>query len=165
MIRLRPLLLLFAAALVAPATLPAQQASARQAITIRSEKPPRGWIGVSWRLDPNYILRAGEARTRAAGFPTVSRVEEGSPAATAGLRVGDAIVSLNGRDSRDGPLFTRIDPGTRYVIRIRRGDEEREVTLTVARPEDMPAAQRAQPSESGTRATAAVGVRPRPSGH
>lgn len=157
---LRSLLLLIAA-LAAPTAL-----SAQQTISIRSDMPPRGWIGVSWRLDPNHIIRGGEPRARPAGFPTVSRVEQGSPAATAGLRVGDAIVSLNGRDSRDGPLFTRVDPGTRYVIRVRRGDEEREVTLTVARPEAMYAAQRAREEEGlGRSAAATLRVRPRATGH
>lgn len=126
--RLRTLLLL-AGALAAPSI-----ASAQQTITVAPTAPARGWIGLSWRLDPSFVIRAGQPRTRAAGFPTVSRVETGSPAAAAGLRVGDAILSLNGADSRDGPLFSRVEPGTRYVVRIRRGDEERELTLTVAPP-------------------------------
>jgi S1-C subfamily serine protease len=144
MIRIRTLLL--AAVLAAPSAL-----SAQERITIRSDAPPRGWIGVSWRLDPSYVIRSGQPRTRAAGFPTVSRLEPGSPAALAGLRVGDAIVSLNGVDSRDGPLFTRVDPGTRYLLRIRRGDEEREVTLVVARP----------PASLASRAAATMTARPK----
>jgi S1-C subfamily serine protease len=145
MIRIRTLLLA-AGVLAAPCV-----ASAQQVITVEPAEPPRGWIGLSWRLDSNYVIRAGQPRTRAAGFPTVSRVEPGSPAATAGLRVGDAIVSLNGVDSRNGPLFTRIEPGVRYVVRVRRGDEERELALTVA----PPAAAVASASRAVARAAAA----------
>lgn len=128
MLRIRTLLLV-AGALAAPCA-----ASAQQTITVAPATPPRGWIGLGWRLDPNFVIRAGQPRTRAAAFPMVSRVDPGSPAATAGLRVGDAIVALNGVDSRNGPLFTRIEPGVRYVVRVRRGDEERELALTVAPP-------------------------------
>jgi len=139
-------LLLVVGALAAPCA-----ASAQQKITVEPSTPPRGWTGLGWRLDPNLVVRAGQPRARAAGFPTVSRVDAGSPAAAAGLRVGDAIVAVNDRDSREGPLFARIEPGVRYVMRVRRGGEERELALTVAPP----------PSPVAAAAAAHLTARPR----
>jgi S1-C subfamily serine protease len=126
------MLFLVAGGLMAPSAV-----SAQQTVTYVSDTPARGWIGIAWRLDPSHVVRVGAPRTRAAHHPTVSRIDPGSPGATAGLRVGDAILSLNGADSRDAPLFAIDVPGTRYVLRIRRGDEEREVTLVVAPPQKV----------------------------
>ncbi|MFL5384174.1 MAG: PDZ domain-containing protein [Longimicrobiaceae bacterium] len=144
-------LLLIAGALAAPCA-----ASAQQTITVAPSTPPRGWLGLGWRLDPNFVIRAGQPRARPAGFPTVSRVDPGSPAAAARLRVGDAIVAVNGVDSREGPLFPRIEAGVRYVLRIRRGDEERELALTVA----PPAASAAAAPGTGARAAAHLTATP-----
>jgi serine protease Do len=127
-------------------------ARAQQTITIVSETPARGWLGVRYRLDPDFVIRSGQPRGRASKPPTVSAVEPGSPAAQAGLRVGDAILELNGVDTRGTPLFAVQEPGTRYVLRIRRGDEEREVTLVVARP----------PASMASRAAARMTARPKP---
>lgn len=128
-IPLRTFALVAAALAAAPCA-----ASAQQVVTIESSAPARGWLGLRWRLDPNFVIRSGQPRGTAAKAPTVSLVEPGSPAALAGLRVGDSIVELNGVDTRGTPLFAVREPGTRYVLRIRRGDEEREVTLVVAPP-------------------------------
>jgi C-terminal processing protease CtpA/Prc len=135
---IRSLLLVTCAIAAAPCA-----AAAQQVITIQSDTPARGWLGLRWRLDPNFVIRSGQPRGTADNPPTVSLVEPGSPAALAGLRVGDAIVELNGVDTRGTPLFASREPGTRYLLRIRRGNEEREVALVVARNPEATAARTA----------------------
>ena len=66
--------------------------------------------------------------------PTIRSVTPSSPAALAGLAVGDTIVSVNGRDSRERPLFPDRRHGARYILRIRRADEEREVGFRLELP-------------------------------
>jgi len=79
---------------------------------------------------------------REEGRPIIAVVEEGSPAARAGLTVGDVLLSVNGRDTRErGPLFPEPAPGREYRLRVKRGAEERELTL-VAAPPRVPQANR-----------------------
>jgi S1-C subfamily serine protease len=60
--------------------------------------------------------------------PIISSVHPGTPAARAGLATGDVILDVNGVDSRrGGALFPIV--GTAYVVRVKRGDEEREFSL------------------------------------
>lgn len=67
-------------------------------------------------------------------YPTVDKVLPESPAARAGVHAGDLIIEVNGHDARvRGALFPV--EGIPYVMRVRRGDTEREIMLTpVAKP-------------------------------
>jgi S1-C subfamily serine protease len=64
------------------------------------------------------------------GYPYVTEIAAHSNAERAGLAVGDTIVAINGRDARQPPLFPVQEPGTRYVLRVRRGEEELELRYT-----------------------------------
>jgi C-terminal processing protease CtpA/Prc len=79
----------------------------------------------------NHVFASGLTRTQtgwqARDYPRVSSLTEGSAAAKAGLRTGDIIVSVNGRDAREPPLFSALRPGAGIVMRVRRGTEEREI--------------------------------------
>ena len=74
----------------------------------------RGRLGVSTRDDPRQIFNP----------PIIGRVEAGSPAARAGLRVGDLITRVNGVEVLSNQAaMTRIaalPPGTTVVIQVRR---------------------------------------------
>lgn len=101
------------------------------------ESSARGSLGLGWAYGNDYVIRQGESGTRPRQHPTVSRVSEGGAAERAGLRAGDVILTVNGVDSRQGPLFRDRTPGTRYTVRVRRGDQEREVVLVVAERRDQ----------------------------
>lgn len=63
------------------------------------------------------------------GYPAVDHMEAGSPAEKAGLSKGDLILEVNGTDSRKAGSLA-FAAGVKYVLRIRRGEEEREIVLT-----------------------------------
>jgi S1-C subfamily serine protease len=68
---------------------------------------------------------------RVVNFPVVIRVDSGSVAAQAGFHLGDVLLAVNGRDTREARPF-RLQPGeVRWVVRIRRGEEEKELVMEV----------------------------------
>ena len=85
-----------------------------------------------------------DGRPRLMDYPTVSRVDSGSVSAAAGLRVGDVLLSVNGKDGREAQLFRREHGETRWIIRVRRAGEEKELTMEV--PPAMLAASRSRPA-------------------
>jgi serine protease Do len=74
----------------------------------------------------------------------VSSVDEGSPAARAGLKAGDVIVKLNGTDVGDaadlGAAVARLEAGTPAGIRVQRDGRpvDLKVTIEGARPRRAP---------------------------
>ena len=73
--------------------------------------------------------------------PEIGSVIKGSPADSAGLKVGDVILEVNGEDPRNQRPIAITEPqlGETYVLRIRRGNSELEVLLVAApRPPDLP---------------------------
>jgi len=61
-------------------------------------------------------------------YPRIYEVRPESPAAKAGICVGDVVLAVNGKDAREsGSLFPIV--GEPYTARLRRGDAELEVTL------------------------------------
>ena len=78
---------------------------------------------------------------RAVGLPErvgllVRGVEDGRPAASAGIQEGDLVVEAAGRgvstadDLQD--VLAALDPGVSIELRLVRGAEERSVTVTPA---------------------------------
>lgn len=122
-----PLLTLLLACAAQPALAPAL--SAQQAVSAPASGKSIG---------PGFAHKweAGLVRTQAGwvgrDYPRVTSLVEGSTAARAGVRTGDVIVSVNGRDGRQSPLFRDLRPGSNIVMRVRRGDEEREIRFQVA---------------------------------
>jgi S1-C subfamily serine protease len=66
-------------------------------------------------------------------YPVILSVEQGSPAARAGLMAGDTVLSYNGKDVREPfALYDLLKPGTRINMRIRRAGRARTIPVTVA---------------------------------
>ena len=55
--------------------------------------------------------------------PFVAAVSPDSPAAAAGLMRDDVVLSIDGRDSLERPLFPGLAPGRAYTVRVKRGNE------------------------------------------
>jgi serine peptidase DegS len=85
----------------------------------------RGRLGVRTLGDPRRVLNP----------PVIGLIEEDSPAARAGLRVGDLITHLNGQPvTSDQEAMNRIaslTPGSVVKIRVRRQSQELELEATL----------------------------------
>ncbi|PNY82704.1 S1C family serine protease [Deinococcus koreensis] len=136
---------------------PAERAMKVAGLLAESGRVPRGYLGLS--TQPVHFPEAGKAETE----PTDSRearrggrgwgggwggrrggrgrlgltvvlVEEGSPAAQAGVRVGDVLLALDGDPMRHPrELLDRIRDraGEALTLRVLRGGEELDVPVTV----------------------------------
>jgi S1-C subfamily serine protease len=76
-------------------------------------------------------MSMGSVPRASSAYPVISAVLPGTPAHRAGLEAGDQILEIGGRDAREEGAL-RVQAGVRYTYRIRRGQEEREVTLVAA---------------------------------
>jgi serine protease Do len=96
---------------------------------------PKGWFGV---MITDSALMNENGATFFERYPVVSRVEEGSPAAKAGVRPGDVLMTFNSRDMRGGALELSnwLKPGAPFELRLRRNDQVRIVRGTLERRPD-----------------------------
>lgn len=85
-------------------------------------------IGFGYSGSPQ-IGANGEIRF--ADYPVVTKVDSGSAPQAAGIAIGDVILEVNGHDAREGHLFRDRNPGTRYLMRVRRGTEVREIGFAI----------------------------------
>jgi len=91
----------------------------------------RGSIGIEFAAQPNPAI----ARVYGSGV-TVSNVVSGSPADQAGLKIGDTITSVDGRDLKSGDdLVADIasrKPGSKAHLVFNRNGKKQETTVTIA---------------------------------
>lgn len=87
---------------------------------ITAGRVSRGWLGVSAR---DLVHEA----TGAAAGATLVAVQRGGPAERAGLRAGDTVVSINGKEIGDTAALINetaaLSPGTQAQFRILRGQQ------------------------------------------
>lgn len=94
---------------------------------------PAGYMGV------NLETRIDSA-TRAVQYTYVTSVDPGSPAQRAGVRAGDTLLAIGGRDMRRALPDARglLSPGNRVPVLVARGDTRHEILVTVGtRPESI----------------------------
>jgi S1-C subfamily serine protease len=99
-------------------------------------QPPTGWFGVRI-FDQVTINEGGNAFFDS--YPVVTGVDSSSPAAKAGVRPGDVLLSFNSHDMRGGSveLAKWLKVGAPFVLRIRRNDATRVIRGTLGtRPEN-----------------------------
>lgn len=99
-----------------------------------ADRKPEGWVGIYYSASAS-ALREDDGRVvmRFVDYPGIESVEPGSPADKAGVRAGDRIMSMAGRDLRNAEIdFTPLlRPGTRIPFKVRRGMESKLLTVTV----------------------------------
>jgi serine protease Do len=91
----------------------------------------RGSIGIEFAAQPNPAI----ARVYGSGV-TVSNVVSGSPADQAGLKIGDTITAIDGKELKSGDdLVSDIasrKPGTKAKVDFIRNGKKDETTVTIA---------------------------------
>lgn len=118
-------------------------ATAQTVITALKEhgRVERGWLGVEIQSVTDEIAAALGRQDRQGAL--VARTMEGSPAAKAGIRAGDLILSLDDEPVEEVKDLSRavaeIRPGTRMSLTVQRQGAEKVLTLTIG---EMPAEER-----------------------
>ena len=96
-------------------------------------KVTRGWIGV--QIQPVTADIADSLGMKAAKGALVAEQQEGSPAAKAGIKSGDVIVSLNGEAVPDARTLARrissMPPGTAVKIGVYRNGREEILSMVL----------------------------------
>jgi S1-C subfamily serine protease len=85
----------------------------------------RGYTGFTIRLTATM----GPDHQASSGYPIVYTIQPGSPAEKAGLAAEDVILDVDGKDLIRQPRALILETGVKYSLRIRRGNEEREIIL------------------------------------
>src|SRR5262245_31082779 len=116
----------------------------------------RGYLGV--RMQERARPLADALRIETTAGILVADVSPGSPAAKAGLKRGDVILSFNGHAVQDpGQLRNTVAmtaPGTKATMQILRDNKKRELTVELG---ELPREQTTRANEEETPAPARVG--------
>jgi S1-C subfamily serine protease len=99
----------------------------------------RAWIGVSYQeLTPELASSFGVQRTRGA---LINEVMPNGPAAKAGLRAGDIIVEIQGREVREGKDLLRAvlqyPVGEKLAVSVLRDGAQQKISVTTAARPDQ----------------------------
>lgn len=104
---------------------------------IESGRVERGFLGVSFG---NVSQALAEALDVPRGAAQVNSIVEGSAAEREGLREGDIIVAVNGRELRDSnqlrTTIANMAPGESVDLDVVRDDESFELTVVLGRRDD-----------------------------
>ncbi|PTN37019.1 DegQ family serine endoprotease [Desulfonatronum sp. SC1] len=123
----------------------------------------RGWLGVTIQdLDDNSARALGLTSTRGA---LIAEVIPDEPAAKAGLRSGDVVVSINGQTVVDSSSLLRVvaqqTPGESVKVEVMRQGKKQSFAVTLGTRDPERLAQRGVPSPSEDQETS-LGISLRP---
>jgi len=92
----------------------------------RQSVAPAGWFGVTVN-DNGMIDEHGNPFY--SGYPVVTSVEPRSPAAKAGVKAGDILITFNDHDMKGSAMALRdwLQPGSSFVVRLRRNGLSKQV--------------------------------------
>jgi S1-C subfamily serine protease len=124
----------FTLALIGFLVMPLEIQAQRTPLVI--EQPPTGWFGV--RIQDQAMIDPESGNAFFDSYPVVTGVDSSSPAAQAGVRPGDVLLSFNSHDMRGGSveLSKWLKVGAPFVLRIRRNDAVRVIRGTLGRRPD-----------------------------
>lgn len=91
---------------------------------------PIGPLGFRYGGTPDLSVRP----PRWADYPVVMHVFQNSPALAAGLREGDVILKVNGRDGCEATAYHAHAPGTPYTLVVQRGREQKVISFVLVEP-------------------------------
>ncbi|MFV0623708.1 Do family serine endopeptidase [Sphingomonas sp. ac-8] len=153
--------------------IPAEQAKPIVDKLMRGQSIERGYLGVGIQpVDENIAAALGLRKDRG---ELISRVEPGEAAAKAGIRQGDVVVSVNGKEVTPEQtlsyLVANTTPGTRIPVELLRDGKRQTVNVTVGkRPPEEQLAQfdadqdggmpQDQPPADSAAASLGIGVTP-----
>ncbi len=129
------------------------------------KKVSRGWIGVTMQaLTENAAKALGLEKAKGA---LISSVMENEPAAKAGMKAGDVIIAVNGKEIEDSAALLRAiageKPGSKTKVTIWRDGKKKELTVTLGeRNADQLNAQRNGPAGEDKQQAATLGISVRP---
>jgi serine protease Do len=123
----------------------------------------RGYLGV--QIQPVSQEIADSIGLKTANGAMVDEAQSGTPAAAAGLKSGDVITKLNGKDVKDPAEFTRavgaLAPGEKAEITYVRDGAEKTVNLTLG---SLKSEQTAKADMSTSESALKLGVQLAPAG-
>jgi serine protease Do len=115
---------------------------------LRDGKVVRGWMGVAIQSVDEDLARSLDLKQR--GGVLVSDVTPGSPAANAGLKRGDVIVSIDGTATNEAAVLRNLvaaaGKGRKVKVELQRGGKPQTVEITLG---EQPAEATAAPAAPG----------------
>jgi serine protease Do len=123
---------------------------------VSSGRVSRGRLGVHIQdVDQNLAGALGLGDAHGA---LVGDIEQGGPAAQAGLAAGDVVVRAGGEDITHARDLSRAvahhPPGTKLNLVVRRGKDTKNVSVTLAKLDDEPLAKNSESPESSGKGAA-----------
>ncbi|MBB3911974.1 Do family serine endopeptidase [Sphingomonas desiccabilis] len=153
--------------------IPAEQAKPIVDKLMRGQAIERGYLGVGIQpIDENIGAALGLPKDRG---ELISRIEPGEAAAKAGIRQGDVVVAVNGKEVTPEQtlsyLVANTAPGTRIPVELLRDGKRQTVTVTVGKrppeeqlaqfnPEDDSGMPQAEAPQDTSSASLGIGVTP-----
>lgn len=145
--------------------IPANMASNVVESLIKNGTVTRGWLGVAIQPVSEEIADSIGAKSKEGAL--ISQVTEGSPAAKAGLEVGDLVVSLDGTTVKDPRDLSRrvagLKPDDKAKLVVLRDGAEKDVTVAIGHMEDTQQVAAVETDSKGETSLTKFGLKLAPS--
>jgi len=100
---------------------------------IKSGKVTRGYLGVTLQKLTDDLVEGFELKDKSGAL--VTEVQEGSAADKAGIKAGDVIIAINGKEAKDsaslGLMVAGLAPGETATVRVIRNSLEKDITVVL----------------------------------
>lgn len=117
---------------------------------IETGRVQRAFLGINYQSASSSLIKNEDLPSGAA---IVSQVQDGTPAAEAGLKAGDIITAIDGQELDEylqvASLIANKQPGDTVTITVNRNGETKEITATLASRDEGMTASRGDQEEEG----------------